>query len=257
MSLAISVKGLNKSFTGDVFKKNHQILKNLSFEVELGKTTGFVGVNGAGKTTTLKCLLGFIGPQSGAISILGENLSSEIKAKIGYLPERPYYYEFLTAKEFLRFHWELSSSFYPGTDNFEARAKEVLGLVNLPDVWDHRLRSFSKGMLQRIGIAQALLRKPELLILDEPMSGLDPDGRILIKDIIKREKQRNATIFFSSHLLGDMEELCDNLVVIDRGELAYQGSLMEFSKGKGIEESFRQLRQQLGAKSQTEKGQGL
>lgn len=136
--------------------------------------------------------------------IIGEPLSDKIKTQIGFLPERPYYHDFLTAKEFLRFHWELGRG---DTTSFESRAQAVLEKVNLRNVWLSPLRSFSKGMLQRIGVAKALLHQPEILILDEPMSGLDPDGRILIKDIIQEEqRQAGKTLFFSSHLLGDMDD---------------------------------------------------
>lgn len=243
MSSALEVVHLSKSFSGEAFKKPKAVLKDLSFQIRSGKTTGFVGVNGAGKTTTLKCVLGFIRPTSGKIQILGEPLSDLTKAKIGFLPERPYYHDFLKAKEFLRFHWELGDGDAP---QFESRAREVLEKVNLRTVWDSPLRSFSKGMLQRIGVAQALLHQPEILILDEPMSGLDPDGRILIKDIIQEQRQAGKTIFFSSHLLGDMDELCDDLVVIDQGQLIYQGELKSFSKDQGVEKSFREMRAKLG-----------
>ncbi len=239
----LTVKDLNKSFQAHFYTPRQQVLNQLSFSVRSGKTTGFVGVNGAGKTTTLKCVLGFIKPEKGEIDFFGKGpLTSELKQKIGYLPERPYYYDFLTALEFLKFHWDLSG----GGEGFLRRADQVLAKVNLPHVKNKALRSFSKGMLQRIGIAQAILKKPEFLILDEPMSGLDPDGRILIKDIISDERKNGTTLFFSSHLLGDMDELCDDLVVIHSGSLVYQGSLANFSKGQGVEKSFRDVRSQLG-----------
>jgi ABC-2 type transport system ATP-binding protein len=243
----VKVEGLNKIFDPGLFEAKKHVLKDLSFQVRKGKTTGFVGVNGAGKTTTLKCILGFIHPNSGSINFFeGGGLSSDVKTRIGYLPERPYYYEFLKASEFLKFHWQLSKTAKNSKQEFESRGREVLQKVNLSDVWDRQLRSFSKGMLQRIGLAQALLRNPEFLILDEPMSGLDPDGRILIKDIIREEKHKGTTIFFSSHLLGDMDELCDDLVVINQGELQYQGELKDFAKEQGVEKSFRELRNKLG-----------
>jgi ABC-2 type transport system ATP-binding protein len=242
MEEAFRVEKLQKSFTPSAFKKPKIVLQKMSFTVLKGRTTGFIGVNGSGKTTSLKCILGFIFPDSGEITFFrNEKLSENIRQQIGYLPERPYYYEFLTADEFLKFHWQLSGD-GPG---FEQRRQEVLEIVDLKNVQDKHLRSFSKGMLQRVGMAQALLRKPAILILDEPMSGLDPDGRILIKDIIKREKARGTTIFFSSHLLGDMDELCDDLVVIDQGEKIYQGTLIDFTKSGKVEESFRQLRSKL------------
>lgn len=243
MSAALEVIQLTKAFQGEAFKKPKTVLKDLNFEIRQGKTTGFVGVNGAGKTTTLKCILGFVRPTAGEVRILGEPLSDKTKAKIGFLPERPYYHDFLKAREFLRFHWGLGRG---KSEDFEKRAREVLQKVNLPQVWDSSLRSFSKGMLQRIGVAQALLHQPEILILDEPMSGLDPDGRILIKDIIQEQRQSGKTIFFSSHLLGDMDELCDDLVVIDQGQLIYQGELKTFSKDQGVEKSFREVRSKLG-----------
>lgn len=242
----LKVQGLVKTFKPDLLQKPHTVLKGLSFEIKKGRTTGFVGVNGAGKTTTLKCALGFVHPSAGEITFFNEGpLNSELKKRIGYLPERPYYYDFLTASQFLKFHWDLTG----GGSDFHTRAQEVLAKVNLKDVFHRHLRSFSKGMLQRIGLAQALLRNPSFLILDEPMSGLDPDGRILIKDIIQEEKKKGTTLFFSSHLLGDMDELCDDLVVIDQGKLVYEGPLQEFSKGQGVERSFYEVRTKLGVRS--------
>jgi ABC-2 type transport system ATP-binding protein len=240
----LKIKDLNKTFDSHLLEKPHQALKNLSFEIKSGHTTGFVGVNGAGKTTTLKCALGFVFPDSGTVDFFNEGpLTSESKKKLGYLPERPYYYDFLTAKQFLKFHWDLTG----GGGDFERRAEEILNKVNLKNVINRSLRSFSKGMLQRIGLAQALLRQPKFLILDEPMSGLDPDGRILIKNIMREEKLKGTTLFFSSHLLGDMDELCDDLVVIDQGRLVYQGTLKDFAKDKSVEESFHEMRVKLGA----------
>jgi ABC-2 type transport system ATP-binding protein len=242
----LKVKNLQKTFKTHFYEKPHQVLKNLSFEVHPGRTTGFVGVNGAGKTTTLKCALGFVRPDSGEIHFFNKGpLDSELKKRLGYLPERPYYYDFLTASQFLKFHWDLTGA----GEGFNARAEEILQKVNLKGVMDRYLRSFSKGMLQRIGLAQALLRSPELLILDEPMSGLDPDGRVLIKEIIHEEKKKGTTLFFSSHLLGDMDELCDDLVVINQGQLIFEGSLKDFAKDRGVEKSFYEVRSKLGGQS--------
>ncbi len=239
----LKVINLNKTFDSSLLEKPQKVLKNLSFEIQKGRTTGFVGVNGAGKTTTLKCALGFVFPDSGTVDFFGNGpLSSESKKQLGYLPERPYYYDFLTAKQFLKFHWDITG----GGPDFELTAENILQKVNLKNVINRPLRSFSKGMLQRIGLAQALLRKPQFLILDEPMSGLDPDGRILIKNIMREEKAKGTTLFFSSHLLGDMDELCDDLVVIDHGQLVYQGVLKDFTQGKGVELSFHEMRLKLG-----------
>lgn len=240
---ALKVSSLRKGFKPHFFSKHKQILKNLNFSIKSGRTTGFIGVNGAGKTTTLKCILGFTKPDFGEIHFFGNHkLDSQVKSKIGYLPERPYYYDFLTAKEFLKFHWDLSGL---SIADFEGSAEAVLKKVNLNNTGNKKLRSFSKGMLQRIGMAQALIHNPEFLILDEPMSGLDPDGRLLIKEIMKEEKSKGTTIFFSSHLLHDMDELCDDLVVIDNGVLIFQGAIENFAdKATGVEQSFKKLRSQ-------------
>lgn len=216
----ISVNGLCKTFAPQLFEKRRQILKKVTFDVPANLTTGFIGVNGSGKTTSLKCILDFIHPDEGEIRFFeGLEHSNAVLNRIGYLPERPYLYEYLTTTEFLKLHWELTG----GGSGFEEAAKSCLERVNLMGVEQRRIRFFSKGMMQRIGMAQALLRKPELLILDEPMSGLDPDGRFLIKDIIRQEKARGTTVFFSSHFLNDIEELCEYLVVIDGGKILYTG----------------------------------
>ncbi|GIL18043.1 MAG: ABC transporter ATP-binding protein [Oligoflexia bacterium] len=222
----LEVHSLQKTFSAQVFGKPRVVLKNVTFQVREGVTTGFIGVNGSGKTTTLKCLLGFILPDQGQIRFWGENLSNEIKSQIGYFPERPYLYEYLTTREYLQFHWNLASSSAGG---FENRFLEVLDLVKLSGQEYRPLREFSKGMLQRVGIAQAILMKPRLLILDEPMSGLDPDGRHIVKKIIQSQQAQGVSIFFSSHLLGDMDELCQDLVVIDAGEILYQGDAESFA----------------------------
>lgn len=228
MSQAIlQVENLNKTFKGSLTEKARQVLKGVSFQVLQGKTTGFVGVNGSGKTTSLKCILGFLKPdfqKSTRIEFFGKPAEHELfKSRIGYLPERPYLYEFLTAEEFLHFHWKLASQ----GDGFKKKCEEVLHRVNLAGIQGKRLRQFSKGMMQRIGFAQALIGSPEFLILDEPMSGLDPDGRFLIKEIIKQESKRGTTILFSSHYLGDIEELSENLIIIDQGSIIYHGSTVE------------------------------
>jgi len=200
------------------------VLKGINFSIPKGSLTGFIGVNGAGKTTTIKSLLNFIHPKSGTIKFFGETGLSKIsRQRLGFMPERPYFYDFLTGKEFLALHWKLHGL---STDQlFEYRCDEVLKQVDLERGKNLRLRQFSKGMLQRIGIAQSIIHKPELLILDEPMSGLDPDGRFLIKSIIRKLHNSGTTIFFSSHLLQDMEELCTRLVIIEQGEIIYEGSL--------------------------------
>lgn len=232
---AIEVKNLIKVLpTG--FMGKTEVLHNVSFVVPKGQACGFVGNNGAGKTTTLKCVLEFLMPTQGEVKFFGEPLSVENRIRIGYLPERPYLYEFLSAMEFLKFHWNLT---YPNLNGFTEQAEKVLKLVGLYENRDKLMRKFSKGMLQRAGLAQALIHNPDLLILDEPMSGLDPDGRYLVKNILKELKAQGKTLFFSSHLLEDVDELCENLVVIHHGNVLYHGGLTQFRKQyKNLEEAF-------------------
>ena len=245
---ALRVEHLNKSFATGL-RRQKLILKDVKFSVPAGSITGFVGANGSGKTTTIKCLLQFIFPDirpEAQIDFFGQGvLRNEVRARLGYLPERPYLPDQLTAEEFLKFHWSLSKNPKDPHGNFQERCEEVLASVKLQHVRKSPLRTFSKGMLQRIGLAQAILRTPDFLILDEPMSGLDPDGRWLVKQIMKEQNARGSTIFFSSHLLSDMDELCSSLVVIDQGEVLFNGSVGDFlgsgiSMTKNIEEAFAQ-----------------
>lgn len=244
----LQVEGLRKTFPGELFKPSREILKGLDFKVQKGLITGFVGANGSGKTTTLKCVLGFIHASAGKVTYFDSDAKTQdFRHRIGFFPERPYLYEFLTAREFLKLHWDLSG----GGEDFETHLKNVLQKVDLPNVTDRVLRSFSKGMLQRIGIAQAILRNPELLILDEPMSGLDPDGRLLMKDILRDLHRSGSTIFFSSHLLHDVEELCHELVMIEQGQMMYNGTLEELKKqfpGKTLEQIYRELKKTRSSK---------
>ncbi len=243
MQPILKVTGLRKSFPGSFWEKPKQVLHDLSFNVYPNRATGFVGNNGSGKTTSLKCILQFIRIGQGNIEFFGSELNLAAKSRIGYLPERPYLYEFMTCLEFLLFHWKLCG--HAGGEKFVARADEVLKQVDLLESKNKRLRQFSKGMLQRAGLAQAILNHPEFLILDEPMSGLDPDGRILVKEILARELQRGASIFFSSHLLQDMEELCEDLVVINNGRILYNGPLKSFvSEEASLEKAFKKVKGQ-------------
>lgn len=240
MANAIEVKNLNKSFRGNAFSKPKQVLFNVNFQVKEGATTGFVGANGSGKTTSLKCLLQFIFPETGDMKFFGTPLSRKTKEKIGYLPERPYFHEFLTGTEFLHFHWRLLGQ---PEKLFRDRADRALKRVDLHHAKDRLLRSYSKGMLQRIGLAQAILSDPQLLILDEPMSGLDPDGRLMVKDILREQQKNGITLFFSSHLLQDMEELCSELLIMNKGHILYNDKMDGFmAKFSSLEEAYRQFR---------------
>ncbi len=240
---ALKVNQITKSFRTDFYKKPVQVLKKISFDIQAGRFVGFIGPNGAGKTTTIKCLLEYIYADSGTIQFFQDNSILESKKRIGFLPERPYFQEFLTGTEFLKLHWSLSGI---QNENFKTRSEEVLDQVKLTHAKDKKLRDYSKGMLQRIGIAQALLARPAFLILDEPMSGLDPDGRILIKDILKSLKLQKMTLLMSSHLLEDVDELCDDLIIVHKGEALYAGTLPKFKENfSNLESAYRDFKGQL------------
>lgn len=223
---SLEVKDLKKSYRRHFYSHPVDVLKGVSFFIRPGEITGFLGANGAGKTTTLKCILGLAHPTSGNISFFGgEKNFKKVRSKIGFLPERPYFYSYLTGKEFLKFYAQLTLNLPSKELNF--RITEILERVKLKDVEEKPLGEFSKGMLQKIGIAQALLHRPELVILDEPMSGLDPDGRLALSKIIQETSEMGAAVFFSSHLLHDAEKLCKNLVILKEGSVFYEGSTLD------------------------------
>lgn len=236
----LEVKNLTKGFRSDFYKPIQPVLKNISFSVDQGQFVGFIGPNGAGKTTSLKCALEFISADSGEILFFNEKLSSKHRQKIGFLPERPFFQEFLTGLEFLKLHWTLAQK---ESHLFSEHAEAVLKQVQLEHAKNKKLKDYSKGMLQRIGIAQALIAEPEFLIFDEPMSGLDPDGRILIKQILKSLKQNKKTVLMSSHLLEDVEELCDHIIIVHAGTVVYAGALDDFKKDfTTLEGAYRQFK---------------
>ncbi len=239
----LEVKNITKKFRSDFYKKPQTVLKGITFNVEQGQFVGFIGPNGAGKTTSIKCILEFVFADSGEIKFFGEKLNLEHKKRIGFLPERPFFQEFLTGIEFLKLHWNLTGL---PSEQFKEQAEIVLEQVKLSHAKDKKLKDYSKGMLQRIGIAQALITKPEFLILDEPMSGLDPDGRILIKQILKLLIEKKMTVLMSSHLLEDVEELCDYLVIVHSGVVEYSGRTDIFKKDfKNLEEAYRKFKKDL------------
>src|SRR5438477_7865244 len=225
---AIEILGLEKTYTvGFWRKKPKQALKPLHLTVEDGEIFGFLGPNGAGKTTTLKLLMGLVFPTAGTARILGMAIDEpRMKAQIGFLPEQPYFYDYLTASELLNYYGRLS-----GVDAKlrSRRVKEVLNLVGLPDVGGMQLRKFSKGMLQRVGIAQAILHNPKLVFFDEPMSGLDPMGRREVRDLMEQLKHEGKPVFFSTHILSDAEALCDRVAIIHRGELRGVGAVADLT----------------------------
>lgn len=218
----LEVENLVKSYRKG-FGRTTPILKNISFAIDAGKITGFLGSNGAGKTTTIKCLLQLAFPDSGKIVFFEKGpLTESIKGDIGFLPERPYFYEYLTGEEFLRFYGQLSTNLK--ASDLKERIRALLKKVNMSHAGHRQLRTYSKGMLQRIGMAQALIHEPKLVILDEPVAGLDPDGRIEIANIIQETAKAGAAVFFSSHILQDAENLCHDLVIMRHGEVAYHGT---------------------------------
>ena len=200
-------------------------LKGLSLSVEEGEVFGLLGPNGAGKTTAIKIFMGLLYPTSGRAEVLGRPpWDVSTKGRIGFLPEGPYFYDYLTGEEFLDFYGRLFDIEGPRR---RGRIEELTRLVGLTEFKGMKLRSYSKGMLQRIGLAQALINDPELIVLDEPMAGLDPVGRKELTDIILKLKSRGKTIFFSSHILSDVERICDRVAIIDRGTLVYLGKVKE------------------------------
>ena len=230
MATVLQVDNLTKAFSPGFIPKKREILKGISLSVSGGEIFGYLGPNGAGKTTTLKCILGLIFPDRGRIEIFGyPHLSMKAKERLGYLPENPYFYDYLTASEFLDFYARL---FGLKKNDKEDKIAGLLRLVGLEKVRDLQLRKFSRGMLQRIGLAQALINDPMLLFLDEPLGGLDPLGRKELRDIIVRLKQEGRTIFLCSHILQDIEMICDRVAIIVNGEIVNQGALQDLISEK-------------------------
>ena len=226
---AIEIFGLEKTYRVGFWRKRpKRALQPLHLTVEDGEIFGFLGPNGAGKTTTLKMLMGLVFPTAGTARILGKDWTDpEVKAQIGFLPEQPYFYDYLTAHELLDYYGQLSGV---PAKNRKNRVEEVLQRVGLTDIKGIQLRKFSKGMLQRAGIAQAILHSPRLVFLDEPMSGLDPLGRREVRDLILQLQQEGKTVFFSTHILSDAEALCDRVAIINKGELRGVGAVEELTK---------------------------
>jgi len=230
----IEIENLTHDYqTGFWRKRSLRALDGLSLRVEAGEVFGFLGPNGAGKTTTFKILMRMLRPTAGKALILGRPPDDlRMRARIGYLPERPYFYQHLTAREFLLYCGALCDQ---PRDRAARRATDLLGQVGLSDSADRRLRKFSKGMLQRVGLAQALINDPEVLFLDEPMSDLDPLGRREARELIAGLRARGKTIFFSSHILTDVEAMCDRVAILNRGRLVESGRLSEILKTRSNE----------------------
>jgi ABC-2 type transport system ATP-binding protein len=222
----IEVEGIEKDFRPGFGLVRKRVLHGISFRVREGEIFGFVGPNGAGKTTTLKILLGLIHADGGRTRVLGREVSDvSVRRYVGFLPENPYFYDFLTGREFLDFYARVS-----GVPRAERgpRIEGILEDVGLSHAADARLRTYSKGMLQRIGIAQAIVHDPAIVFLDEPMSGLDPIGRKEIRDLILRLNGEGKTIFMNTHILSDVEMVCDRVAILVKGRIRFEGSVEEF-----------------------------
>jgi len=221
---AIETNGLSKTYQG-IGRKRAPSLDQLTLSVAEREVFGFLGRNGAGKTTTIKILTSLIRPSAGEARIFGENIRTrQSRRLLGYLPEQPYYYEYLTPKETIEFYGELQGLSAAERAHEWARLAELL---ELSEIADERIKGFSKGMRQRVGFAVALVGDPPLLILDEPMSGLDPVGRRMIRQLILRCRDEKKTVFFSSHVLSDVEQICDRAAILVRGRLVRQGRIDE------------------------------
>jgi ABC-2 type transport system ATP-binding protein len=229
----IDVRALEKTFkVGFLERKSVAAVKGVSFDVRRGEIFGFLGPNGAGKTTTIKMLTGLIAPSGGEAFLFGKRAPSpESRERLGFLPENPYVYPYLTPREFVELSGRLSGM---SGKALRTRTMEVLELVKIAYAADRQVRRLSKGMLQRAGLAAALVSDPEMLILDEPMSGLDPVGRKEVKDLIFAERDRGRTIFFSTHILGDVEAMCDRVAILREGKVVVSGALRSLLRGDVI-----------------------
>src|ERR1044071_9087586 len=228
--IVVEITNLTKDYeVGFLRKREVRALDNLSLSVDAGQIFGFLGANGAGKTTTLKLLMRLIFPTSGSARILGRDIQDvRMHERIGYLPENPYFYDYLTAREFLDYCAEIFG--FPAAER-KKRAADLLARVKLDEKrWDTQLRKFSKGMLQRVGLAQSLVNDPEIVFLDEPMSGLDPVGRREVRDLISELRDEGKTVFMCSHILSDIEVLCDRVAILKKGRLAQVGYLDELRR---------------------------
>jgi ABC-2 type transport system ATP-binding protein len=231
---AIEASKLTKDVFSSFLRKRTPVLRGVDLRIDRGETYGLLGPNGAGKTTTLKILLGLMKPTSGEAFVLGKRAGdTDCLKRIGFLPENPYFYSHLTGHEFLDFIGQLFGM--PAGKRSE-RAQELLALVKMTDDKDKPMRKYSKGMLQRLGIAQSLINDPEIIFWDEPMSGLDPIGRKDVRLIVQALKKTGKTIFFNSHLLPDVHEVCDRVGVMNKGRLIAQESMAKITARGGYRE---------------------
>jgi ABC-2 type transport system ATP-binding protein len=250
--VVLEVKGLWKVFHIGFFRKRVEAVRGTSFTVKRGEIFGLLGPNGAGKTTTIKAILRLIFPSKCEIRIFGRPANDkEVAKRIGYMPENPYVYQYLKPLEFLDLCGRLVA--IPKADR-RARSEEMIDKVGLRDAVDRPIGKFSKGMMQRIGLGQALLHDPELLVLDEPMSGLDPIGRKEVRDVLLEQRARGKTLLFTSHILSDVELLCDRVVIMQQGEITSEGQVHDLleSASRRVEirlsSASRALKDSLGSR---------
>jgi ABC-2 type transport system ATP-binding protein len=229
MQTIVETKNLRVEFKARGPEKGKKVaVKDLNLKVQAGEVFGFLGPNGAGKTTTMNVLLGFVNATSGSAFLFDVDVRQPIaRQRIGYLPELTYYYKFLTAEELLRFYARV---FALPSGDANRRIDQLLKLVELDHARNRLIKTYSKGMQQRVGLAQALINNPDLLILDEPTSGLDPLGRMKVREIIQRLKNEGKTVFFSSHELGEVETVCDRVAIINQGELKAEGRVADLTE---------------------------
>ncbi len=233
MNYIIEIENLSKDYEVGFWKKKRvRALDDLNLQVEGGQIFGFLGGNGAGKTTTIKILMSLIFPTTGKAKILGHDISDvKMRSRIGYCPENPYFYDYLKARELMNYFGEL---FGLSQAQRNRKTEELLTRVGLEEKdWNKQLRKFSKGMLQRVGLAQSLINEPEIVFLDEPMSGLDPIGRREIRELIAELREKGTTVFMSTHILSDIEALCDNVAILRQGKLAATGKLDDLLSRSG------------------------
>lgn len=238
MTNVIEIQRLTKDYElGFLRKRRVRALDDLSLTIRSGQIFGFLGGNGAGKTTTIKLLMRLLFPSSGSARILGRDIADvDMHRQIGYCPENPYFYDYLTARELLNYFGKL---FGYDAARQKAMTEELLANVGLEEKnWNKQLRTFSKGMLQRVGLAQALINDPEIVFLDEPMSGLDPIGRRQVRQLISGLRERGTTVFMSTHILSDIESLCDEVAILRGGKLAATGSLDQLLKADDQQRGF-------------------
>jgi ABC-2 type transport system ATP-binding protein len=245
---AVQIDNLTKIFPVPLRRQRVTAVRNLSFEVRPGEVYGLLGPNGSGKSTTLKILLGLVTPNHGRAMIFGQDSRDyHSRRDVGFLPENPYFYKFLTAAETLRFYGKVCGM---GGTLLNKRIDELIHLVGLEDARDRRIGGFSKGMLQRIGLAQALIQDPRLVVLDEPTAGVDPAGSHQIRDLILDLKKRGKTVLLTSHLLEQVQEICDRVGIMARGEMIREGALGDLVSVKNqtefvIENATPEIRSQI------------